>query len=251
MGRLPLSLVGADHPHEERVVAVRGDIGRPGLGIRRGGDELAERVSEIVHGAASVSFQLGQDARAVNVEGTRRMLKFAERCQRRGGLRRFSYISTAFVAGEHVGHFSEDELDVGEQLDLLRWPLRAVTSPSRVACELTSAIPRVTQALAHSLRPALASPLNTPLSPSRRLAWAHRPLDDLRKVKRVHGTTVNDVLLAAVAGGVHKLAGRGERCCVTVEAQWRLVRDSVRCGPCGLGLASPRRCWGLPRSPGF
>lgn len=113
--RTLLSLFGADHPHGERVVAVRGDIGRPGLGIRRGGDELAERVSEIVHAAASVSFELGlQDARAVNVEGTRRMLKFAERCQRRGNLRRFSYISTAFVAGEHVGHFSEDELDVGQ-----------------------------------------------------------------------------------------------------------------------------------------
>jgi diacylglycerol O-acyltransferase / wax synthase len=101
---------------------------------------------------------------------------------------------------------------VGEQLELLRWPLRAVSSPSRVACELTSAIPRVTQALVHSLRPAPESPLNTPLSPSRRLAWAHRPLDDLRKVKRTHGTTVNDVLLAAVAGGVHKfMVGRGEQ----------------------------------------
>jgi WS/DGAT/MGAT family acyltransferase len=43
------------------------------------------------------------------------------------------------------------------------------------------------------------------------LAWAQRPLDDLRKVKRAHGTTVNDVLLAAVAGGVRKLmTGLGE-----------------------------------------
>jgi diacylglycerol O-acyltransferase len=101
---------------------------------------------------------------------------------------------------------------VGEQLGLLRWPLRAAGSPSRVACELTSAIPRVTQALAHSLRAAPESPLNTQLSPSRRLAWAQRPLDDLRKVKRAHGTTVNDVLLAAVAGGVHKfMSGRGEQ----------------------------------------
>jgi WS/DGAT/MGAT family acyltransferase len=101
---------------------------------------------------------------------------------------------------------------LGEQFGLLRFPLRAATSPSRVACELTSAIPRVTKALAHSLRPAPQSPLNTPLSPSRSLAWAHRPLDDLRRVKRAHGTTVNDVLLAAVAGGVHKLvAARGEQ----------------------------------------
>jgi WS/DGAT/MGAT family acyltransferase len=99
---------------------------------------------------------------------------------------------------------------LAEQLGLLRWPLRAAASPSRVACELASAVPRVTKALAQSLRPAPRSPLNTPLSPSRSLAWAHRPLEDLRKVKCAHGTTVNDVLLAAVAGGVHKLvAARG------------------------------------------
>jgi diacylglycerol O-acyltransferase len=100
---------------------------------------------------------------------------------------------------------------IGEQLELLRWPLRAATSPSRMAAELAGAVPRVARALAHSLRPAPESPLNTPLSPSRRLAWAQRPLDDLRKVKCAHGTTVNDVLLAAVAGGVRKFqTGLGE-----------------------------------------
>ena len=79
-------------------------------------DGLAERVSEIVHGAASVSFEHRlQAARAINVDGTRRVLEFAERCQARGGLRRFSYISTAYVAGEHAGCFSEDDLDVGQR----------------------------------------------------------------------------------------------------------------------------------------
>ena len=110
-----LSLFGADHPYADRVVAVRGDITRPGLGLRGYGDELAERVSEIVHGAASISFELGLEAsRAINVEGTRRVLEFGERCHQRGGLRRLSYISTAYVAGEHVGRFSEDELEVGQ-----------------------------------------------------------------------------------------------------------------------------------------
>ena len=41
----------------------------------------------------------------INVEGTRRLLEFAELCQRRGGLRRFSYVSTAYVAGTHAGEF--------------------------------------------------------------------------------------------------------------------------------------------------
>jgi thioester reductase-like protein len=110
-----LSLFGADHPYAERVVAVRGDITHPGLGLRSYGDELAERVSEIVHGAASVSFELGLEAsRAIKVEGTRQVLEFGERCHQLGGVRRLSYISTAYVAGEHVGRFSEDELEVGQ-----------------------------------------------------------------------------------------------------------------------------------------
>jgi WS/DGAT/MGAT family acyltransferase len=94
---------------------------------------------------------------------------------------------------------------LGEQLEMLRWPLRAAASPSRAVSGIAAGAPRVLRALAHSLRPAPESSLNMPLSPRRRLAWAQRPLDDLRKVKRAHGTTVNDVLLAAVAGGVRKL----------------------------------------------
>jgi WS/DGAT/MGAT family acyltransferase len=99
----------------------------------------------------------------------------------------------------------------GEQLGLLRWPLRAAASPSRAACELAGTVPRVARALEHSLRAAPESPLNKPLTPLRRLAWAQRPLDDLRKVRRAYGTTVNDVLLAAVAGGMRAFfTRRGE-----------------------------------------
>ncbi|HVR05681.1 MAG TPA: SDR family oxidoreductase, partial [Solirubrobacteraceae bacterium] len=110
-------MLGPRHPHRDRVVAVRGDIARAGLGLtRRRRDALAESVNEIVHGAATVSFSAElEQARAVNVQGTRRMLDLAERCQVRGGLRRFTYVSTAYVAGEHAGCFSEDELDVGQR----------------------------------------------------------------------------------------------------------------------------------------
>jgi thioester reductase-like protein len=113
--RTLLCLFGADHPYARRVVAVRGDVTSPGLGLGGRRDQLAERVSTVVHGAASVSFELGLgDMRQINVEGTRRVLEFAERADVRGGLRRFSYISTAYVAGKHVGCFSEDDLDVGQ-----------------------------------------------------------------------------------------------------------------------------------------
>ena len=110
-------LFGFGHPYAGRVTPVRGDVTRARLGLRRGRGALAERVNEIVHSAASVSFDLELDAaRAINVEGTRRVLELAERCHRRGsGLRRFSYVSTAYVAGRHSGSFSEDDLDRGQR----------------------------------------------------------------------------------------------------------------------------------------
>jgi long-chain acyl-CoA synthetase len=115
--RALLDLFGPGHGHSQRVVAIRGDVTRSGLGIARGGlDWLAPQVSEVIHSAASVSFELeGQTARAINVDGTRRVLEFAERCHARGALERMSYISTAYIAGDHVGCFSEDDLDVGQR----------------------------------------------------------------------------------------------------------------------------------------
>jgi thioester reductase-like protein len=116
MERVLQRLYGTGHPFAGRVVAVRGDLTRSRLGIRAGLDGLAEQVSEIVHCAASVSFELElEDARAINVDGTRRVLEFAQRCHERGGLRRFTYISTAYIAGEHVGCFSEDDVNVGQR----------------------------------------------------------------------------------------------------------------------------------------
>jgi diacylglycerol O-acyltransferase / wax synthase len=100
---------------------------------------------------------------------------------------------------------------LGEQLGLLRWPLRAATSPAPAARQTVAGALRVTRALSHLLCAAPASVLNRQLSPLRRLAWTKRPLDDLRIVKRVFGTTVNDVMLAAVAGGMRAyLMRRGE-----------------------------------------
>jgi diacylglycerol O-acyltransferase len=100
---------------------------------------------------------------------------------------------------------------IGDQLGLLRWPVRAASSPVGAARGTAAGLLRATRALSHSLRGAPASVLNGPLSPLRRLAWTERPLADLRAVKRAHGTSVNDVVLAAVAGGIRTyLLRRGE-----------------------------------------
>jgi thioester reductase-like protein len=101
-------------PFAGRAIAVRGDVMRPGLGMApRRRAELADEVGEIVHAAASVSFTLPlPESRAINVAGTQNVLDFAELAARRGdGLRRLSYVSTAYVAGDHRGAFHEDQLD--------------------------------------------------------------------------------------------------------------------------------------------
>jgi diacylglycerol O-acyltransferase len=116
---------------------------------------------------------------------------------------------------------------VGDQLGLLRWPVRAASSPIGAVRGTAAGLLRATRALSHPLRGAPASVLNGPLSPLRRLAWTERPLADLRAVKRAHGTSVNDVVLAAVAGGIRTyLLRRGERP-VALKA---LVPVNVRSG---------------------
>jgi long-chain acyl-CoA synthetase len=108
---------GTDLAESDRLVAVPGDVQEPGLGLeseRR--DELASEVSDVIHSAASVSFALPlEESRAINVDGTRNVVEFAERCADRGGLHRLCYVSTAYVAGTHEGEFGEDDLAVGQE----------------------------------------------------------------------------------------------------------------------------------------
>jgi WS/DGAT/MGAT family acyltransferase len=100
---------------------------------------------------------------------------------------------------------------VRQELTLARIPAHLLASPGRLL-RLPGDALRTAQALAGSLLPpAPPSPLNRAGSPLRHLATAERPLDDLRRIKRRHGTTVNDVLLAAAAGALGRfLAGRGD-----------------------------------------
>jgi diacylglycerol O-acyltransferase len=91
---------------------------------------------------------------------------------------------------------------LGEQTGLLTGSLRALSSPPRAARQTAGGALRVTRALGHSLQAAPASMLNRPLSPLRRLAWTERPLADLSEVRRVFDTTIDSVLLAAVAGAL-------------------------------------------------
>ncbi len=107
---------GDPDAHPGRVTAVAGDIELPGLGLDPGRlDELAGQVDRVLHAAASVSFEMGiTESRGINLGGTQHMLGFADRAQQLGGLERFTYVSTAYVAGTYCGEFSEQDYDVGQ-----------------------------------------------------------------------------------------------------------------------------------------
>jgi long-chain acyl-CoA synthetase len=110
-------MYGDGDAHREKVFGLRANIELPGLGLApEHRDALAEHITGIVHCAATVSFTPPlEEARRVNVEGTRHLLELAELCQLRGGLDYLSHVSTAYVAGTHAGTFGEGDLHVGQR----------------------------------------------------------------------------------------------------------------------------------------
>ena len=94
-----------------------GDVTSPGLGLHNGArTALAEEVGAVLHCAASIAFDLPLDeARAINVEGTREVIGFARECKALGRLERFVHVSTAYVSGKYEGTFRERQLDAGQE----------------------------------------------------------------------------------------------------------------------------------------
>lgn len=71
------------------------------------------------------------------------------------------------------------------------------------------------------------STLNGPIGPHRRWSWAHTTLEDIKKIRKAHGGTVNDVVLAVATRGFRELLlSRGES--VTDRTVRTLVPVSVR-----------------------
>jgi thioester reductase-like protein len=103
-------------PYRHRARAVRGDVTRPGLGMDPAERAaLTEEIGAVLHCAASITFDLPlEEARDINVEGTREVIGFAREAKTLGRLERFVHVSTAFVGGRHPGVFGEDQLDTGQ-----------------------------------------------------------------------------------------------------------------------------------------
>jgi diacylglycerol O-acyltransferase len=94
-----------------------------------------------------------------------------------------------------------------EEASLARFAALLARSPGRVR-ELAEQARRAGGALAQAMRPAQPrAPVNQPITAARHLAWFDRRFADLRRIGKAFEVSVNDVLLAASAGGIRRFVG--------------------------------------------
>jgi WS/DGAT/MGAT family acyltransferase len=99
---------------------------------------------------------------------------------------------------------------------LAELPLRAAANAARGPGEVVDKARETVEALGEvawaGLNPPPDTPLNVKVGPHRRLAVVEARLDDFKAIKNAFGGTVNDVVLAVVAGGLRSwLHARGMR----------------------------------------
>jgi diacylglycerol O-acyltransferase len=80
--------------------------------------------------------------------------------------------------------------------------LNAVRNPQSVVNSVGDQAEGVSEVARAFADPAPDVPLNTEIGPHRRIAWARADFSDFRRIKNAFDTTVNDVVLAVVAGSV-------------------------------------------------
>lgn len=89
---------------DERVDVHLGDITLPNLGLSANAyQKLAQETDSIIHIAASLNRKSAKVCLNVNLRGSLEVLKLARLAQDKGGLRRFSDVSTTAVAGTRSG----------------------------------------------------------------------------------------------------------------------------------------------------
>jgi diacylglycerol O-acyltransferase len=87
----------------------------------------------------------------------------------------------------------------------------AVTDVRATAGRLTGVAGGLLRTARQTMLAAPRSPLNAPAGRKRRVAVARAELDDVKKIRKAHGGTVNDVLLTVVTGALREwLLSRGE-----------------------------------------
>jgi diacylglycerol O-acyltransferase / wax synthase len=90
--------------------------------------------------------------------------------------------------------------------------IEALTHPERALTSLREGAEGVGELIWAALNPAPETPLNVPIGPHRRFIGVKMRLADFKTVKNTFGGTVNDVVLAVVAGALRSfMIARGRR----------------------------------------
>jgi len=96
-------------------------------------------------------------------------------------------------------------------LELVRQIPRALRSPRRVFEELRESSLAVLEAIAAGSVRTTANPLNPDIGPYRKFDWTEFEIATIKKIRERFGGTLNDVVLATVAGAIGRfLRRRGE-----------------------------------------
>ena len=94
---------------EGRIVAVAGDLSKPGLGV----ESFDEPIDHLFHLAAVYDIEADEESsERANVEGTQHVVEFANAHE----VGRFHHVSSIAVAGDYEGIFQEDMFDEGQKL---------------------------------------------------------------------------------------------------------------------------------------
>ncbi len=81
---------------------------------------------------------------------------------------------------------------------------RALRDPGRTLDRTSHAASGVARALGKAISPASETPFNVPIGPHRRFDWTRFDLGVVREIKQKLGGTLNDVVLACVAGAARE-----------------------------------------------
>jgi diacylglycerol O-acyltransferase len=86
--------------------------------------------------------------------------------------------------------------------EMIRGARAALRGPRHVAGQMLGALGGLTAVARAGLAPAPPTPLNVRIGPHRRFTWVDGDLGQVKAVKNALGGTVNDVVLASVAGAL-------------------------------------------------